>query len=752
MRNSKVTRSLGHKVTKSIYLCVMVTLCLLSLTTSALAADYYVDPVNGNNNNPGTEARPWRTAAFALSSSSSLKAGDTVYLRGGTYAEQVQVQKTGTAENWITIKNYPGETPVIDGTTSVTGWTQAGSDDANLTVLGVINSNYQNIYWTRVEASVFPTTTLSNTILFENRQMCRIASDPDQSEAFGEDVNEFRPIASEAFDQDAFLIDSNYLTQDNDYWNGAIIEVFLHRYNANIVQKTVAGFVQAEHKVIFDSVLPATIYKGTTPDSYRFMNHPHILDTAGEFYVSGIETVGGKDYRRIYLWPKDTNSLTDKISMSVRNNAIYYRGITSGVYLIIDGITVFGTKDIGMDFQGISASSRGSYITIRNCSVTDCGNHGIYSSYIDNIRVENNYIRRCNNRGTLLMFGDHCLIKGNDVKDTESTNVSFYTTTNSMMIGNKLQGVRGGHGNGSSCYGVNGWTENTLVAGNTYYGCNLSTQNIRNMTIFNNLFYIDAEHPNLCISPWTNSGPYGDDGYIVVMNNTIYETVYPTTGEVTAADTLRLPTVSGAVTKHYVVNNILHGLFKEWSENWDNYNPSLVGVEDRSFNVYTAYTWQQQGYGWLLKTGEKDCRATSLTSMFVNPIYGGDFHPLENGPLAGAGKNVQDILYNLGIISNFPEYDFTKDMDGKPWNVSPSIGCYEVGAENQIIYGDVDGNGEISAYGAALTAQAAVGLITLTAEQIQAADVSGEGEVSAYDAALIAQKAVGLINKFPVEG
>jgi len=68
-----------------------------------------------------------------------------------------------------------------------------------------------------------------------------------------------------------------------------------------------------------------------------------------------------------------------------------------------------------------------------------------------------------------------------------------------------------------------------------------------------------------------------------------------------------------------------------------------------------------------------------------------------------------------------------------------------------ILYGDVDDSGEISAYDAALTAQAAVGLITLTAEQTQAADVSGEGEVSAYDAALIAQRAVGLITKFPVE-
>jgi len=69
----------------------------------------------------------------------------------------------------------------------------------------------------------------------------------------------------------------------------------------------------------------------------------------------------------------------------------------------------------------------------------------------------------------------------------------------------------------------------------------------------------------------------------------------------------------------------------------------------------------------------------------------------------------------------------------------------------QVLYGDVSGDGEISAYDAALTAQAAVELSTLTAEQGRAADVNGDGEVNAYDAALIAQKAVGLIDKFPAE-
>jgi hypothetical protein len=67
------------------------------------------------------------------------------------------------------------------------------------------------------------------------------------------------------------------------------------------------------------------------------------------------------------------------------------------------------------------------------------------------------------------------------------------------------------------------------------------------------------------------------------------------------------------------------------------------------------------------------------------------------------------------------------------------------------LYGDVNADGEISAYDAALALQASVVLITLTPEQTQAADVSGDGEVNAYDAALIAQRVVWIITKFPVE-
>jgi hypothetical protein len=75
------------------------------------ASIYYV-AVGGNDSGPGTETRPWRTIQKAAD---TLTAGDTVYIRTGTYPEQVIPQNAGSAGNYITYVSYPGETATIDG-------------------------------------------------------------------------------------------------------------------------------------------------------------------------------------------------------------------------------------------------------------------------------------------------------------------------------------------------------------------------------------------------------------------------------------------------------------------------------------------------------------------------------------------------------------------------------------------------------------------------------------------------------------
>ncbi|MFH1319389.1 MAG: carbohydrate-binding protein, partial [Bacteroidota bacterium] len=79
--------------------------------TSIVPNAYYV-ATNGNDANPGTEASPWRTIQKAAN---TLTAGKTVYVKSGTYNEQVTVKNSGSAGKYITFSAYPGNTVTIDG-------------------------------------------------------------------------------------------------------------------------------------------------------------------------------------------------------------------------------------------------------------------------------------------------------------------------------------------------------------------------------------------------------------------------------------------------------------------------------------------------------------------------------------------------------------------------------------------------------------------------------------------------------------
>ncbi|NJD01896.1 MAG: hypothetical protein FIA99_04710 [Ruminiclostridium sp.] len=72
---------------------------------------YYVDR-HGDDNNPGTLVSPWLTIQKAAD---SVAAGDTVYVRAGTYSEKLSITRSGSAGNIITYSAYPDETVVIDG-------------------------------------------------------------------------------------------------------------------------------------------------------------------------------------------------------------------------------------------------------------------------------------------------------------------------------------------------------------------------------------------------------------------------------------------------------------------------------------------------------------------------------------------------------------------------------------------------------------------------------------------------------------
>ncbi len=80
---------------------------------------YYVSPT-GKDTNPGTIDATFYSVATAVA---LAQAGDTIYMRGGTYSygTKVDLAQSGAAGKMICLLNYPGELPVLDFSTQPYG-------------------------------------------------------------------------------------------------------------------------------------------------------------------------------------------------------------------------------------------------------------------------------------------------------------------------------------------------------------------------------------------------------------------------------------------------------------------------------------------------------------------------------------------------------------------------------------------------------------------------------------------------------
>jgi parallel beta-helix repeat protein len=87
---------------------------LLAPATFVNAATYVVDRSHpqASDSNPGSEALPWLTIQHAAD---SVVAGDTAYVKAGTYPEQVVLTASGAPGEEIVLAAWPGDTVTLDG-------------------------------------------------------------------------------------------------------------------------------------------------------------------------------------------------------------------------------------------------------------------------------------------------------------------------------------------------------------------------------------------------------------------------------------------------------------------------------------------------------------------------------------------------------------------------------------------------------------------------------------------------------------
>ena len=105
---------------------LILTILLLTTTITTIqpvkseetTQNYYIAK-NGNDNNPGTEEKPWLTLNKA---GQTATAGDTVYVKQGIYNEQLNIKNSGNENNYITFSAYSTDEVIIDGTNIPLNW------------------------------------------------------------------------------------------------------------------------------------------------------------------------------------------------------------------------------------------------------------------------------------------------------------------------------------------------------------------------------------------------------------------------------------------------------------------------------------------------------------------------------------------------------------------------------------------------------------------------------------------------------
>ena len=130
----------------------------------------YTVAIGGSDSNVGSETEPWRTIQHAAD---TVQAGDTVQVRGGVYAETVEINVSGSvADGPILFKSYEGETAILDGS----GFSSADGDigirienQSYLIIDGFEIRNYKTTNADAVPMGIFITGASHHIQLLNNR-------------------------------------------------------------------------------------------------------------------------------------------------------------------------------------------------------------------------------------------------------------------------------------------------------------------------------------------------------------------------------------------------------------------------------------------------------------------------------------------------------------------------------------------------------------------------------------------------------
>jgi hypothetical protein len=99
----------------------------VTVTAAVPHSGWYASPT-GTSGGAGTMASPWDLPTALSGGGGKVQPGDTIWLRGGTYAGTFTSNLSGTASAPIVVRQFPGERAIIDGGSSLQDtWVGSGT-------------------------------------------------------------------------------------------------------------------------------------------------------------------------------------------------------------------------------------------------------------------------------------------------------------------------------------------------------------------------------------------------------------------------------------------------------------------------------------------------------------------------------------------------------------------------------------------------------------------------------------------------
>ncbi|HPF90005.1 MAG TPA: right-handed parallel beta-helix repeat-containing protein [Flavobacteriales bacterium] len=306
-----------------------ILLALSLMATVVQGAVYYVSPTGNDANNGTSQSTPWRTIARVQQYSSGAVAGDQVlFQRGGSFVGQLTWYGSGSAAANIVIGAYgTGAAPVINGATTVTGWTQHSGCIYKASVASAVKF-------------VFVNGALQTLARYPNTGWLRVNTSTNTS------------------------LTSTGITQGSGHWNGA--SLVIRSTNWCYENRTISAHTGST--ITYPNITYST---GNYNWGFYLCNKLSELDSPGEWYHDA--TTG-----TLYLWaPGGVNPNTVQVEASVHDNGVKIEWQRQRVTV----------RDLAFKGQRLAAVyNTGSYNTVTNCFFEKCfqgiqsyGGNNVYS-------------------------------------------------------------------------------------------------------------------------------------------------------------------------------------------------------------------------------------------------------------------------------------------------------------------------------------------------------------------------------------